>query len=656
MGQTKRDVFVKKSLVVLGVLLCAAPHIGVGAQGATPHRAAHVARAAPPAAYLSRPAVPPEITAWIRQAASEPPSPPISVSQYLGKPAAETRVLPRAAAAPQLSAYAAVPPAAGPVTEVAEPSPQAHVATPEQMVVTPANPSVVARTIARSVPSKPLVVGSVAPVPGVAAVPADPLDPTLRPLVKINLEQALRMAVDRNLDLASGGYDAAIAQSRVMLEQGAFDPQLQLQLSALNYQRGFRTVFGTGTAQSNVPQSSAGLTWLSGNGTTYAVQYDNGSVAGVGNNFAVLTTQPSTLFSVAYPLMKGHGAAVVQSRLNIARNNRDEAALAYQQQALDIGAAAERAYWALVLARKMVEMRRDAMVEGYSLQKMVKDRVRLGKVAEYQLSATRQQLARLESQVFAAERDERLAEQGLQRLLRLSIASTHVEPQEALTYEPGQVQLVSTSDRVAVVDRALKNRPELRVAELQVASSDIQAKADYNATKPTLNLVGDYRLANDTSNVQLLYKYRVGVVFQMPIGNHAALGAWQASRLKAEQARARLENVRQAVIQQVSDALATVEANREVVERARQAREAAESTLAAEQERFGAGLGTLDTVMASQQVTAEAQQRELIALSDYYAAETMLHRACGDNLTRYGIAVAPRIPAHVGPSTTSQSD
>jgi HAE1 family hydrophobic/amphiphilic exporter-1 len=130
---------------------------------------------------------------------------------------------------------------------------------------------------------------------------------------------------------------------------------------------------------------------------------------------------------------------------------------------------------------------------------------------------------------------------------------------------------------------------------------------------------------------------RIGLVFELPLGNRAARAAAEIAANTERQAEAELVRARKAVRAEVLDAAAALETAGGRIEASRAAREAAEVQLMAERERFAVGLSTNFLVLTRQNDLAGARLDEIAALTDYRTARTELGRATGALLAERGI-------------------
>jgi hypothetical protein len=130
---------------------------------------------------------------------------------------------------------------------------------------------------------------------------------------------------------------------------------------------------------------------------------------------------------------------------------------------------------------------------------------------------------------------------------------------------------------------------------------------------------------------------RAGLELSIPLGNRSALAGAAVARGAERQADAELSKARKTVRAEVLDAAASLETAGQRIEAARTAREAAEVQLAAERDRYEAGLSTNFLVLTRQNDLSRARLDEIAALTDYRKARAEMSRAAGSLLDDRGI-------------------
>jgi outer membrane protein len=129
------------------------------------------------------------------------------------------------------------------------------------------------------------------------------------------------------------------------------------------------------------------------------------------------------------------------------------------------------------------------------------------------------------------------------------------------------------------------------------------------------------------------------VSFSLPIGNRAAKANLATAKSELSQANVGLSAAEQQVQAEVRNAVFALDSARQRIEAARAGREAAETQLFAEQERFQVGLSTNFLVLTRQNDLTAARVTETLALTDYRKAETELARSTGELLEQRHIEV-----------------
>jgi outer membrane protein TolC len=131
----------------------------------------------------------------------------------------------------------------------------------------------------------------------------------------------------------------------------------------------------------------------------------------------------------------------------------------------------------------------------------------------------------------------------------------------------------------------------------------------------------------------------VGLSFSLPIGNRTAKANLAIAKSRLSQADVGITAARQEIGAEVRNAVFSLETARQRIEAARASREAAETQLSAEEERFKAGMSTNFLVLTRQNDLTNARVTETAALTDYRKAETELARATGALLGERHVAI-----------------
>lgn len=186
----------------------------------------------------------------------------------------------------------------------------------------------------------------------------------------------------------------------------------------------------------------------------------------------------------------------------------------------------------------------------------------------------------------------------------------------------------------ADVQVAFGNRPELRQLETAVGIYDEKVKVERSAALPNLALTGGYLLTNPSLFNGFERRFRgtwsVGVALSVPLWN------WGENRYKvrsakadAEVARLRLDDAREKIELQVSQASSQVEEARKRLALSLKNNEKADENLRTAQLGFKEGTITTSDVLAATTAWLQARTEVIDARIDVRLTDTCLRKALG---------------------------
>lgn len=477
----------------------------------------------------------------------------------------------------------------------------------------------------------------------------------------ITLGEAVRLAIQKNEGLVSARESAGAARGTLKSANGAYDPVL----------------YGDGTWQ-RVKQptnsSIAGATLApeneSSEGGLELRQYlPTGGTLSLKGRGGRETDQGFVLLSPAYltrvgaefrqPLLRNRSIDPARRDIKVAKAGRAAAEASLDRVTIETLAAVEGAYWNLVDARLEVGVRQRAVELAQEQLTETQHRVDTGSVPRTELSQPRAELERRRGELLEATQARSRAQNAL-KLLILAGSSDAMWDSDLAPVEDAAVS-VSPVDIAAEMERALKSRPEVAVAQAIVDQRHAETSFAKNGRWPSLDAVVSYDrfgIAGDPAvppgevAPDLQGKWgdsfqsltdgdfdaaRVALELELPIVNRAARGATEAASSRERAAQADLELVRKSIRVEVLDAAAALETAGQRIEAAKAGREAAEVQLSAEQDRYATGLSTNFLVLTRQNDLSRAQLDEISSLTDYRAARTEMARATGRLAEEYGV-------------------
>lgn len=476
------------------------------------------------------------------------------------------------------------------------------------------------------------------PVAAWAQTPAAPL--------ALTVEDAVRLALQNNVDLSAARLDPQIADTRVAAARGLFKPTISSEVLRNNQLAPPSNLLTPVPFRTDVVTTNVGvnqrLPWF---GTSYNVGWDTSHTTSDNflNSFNPLLRSGLAL-SFSQPLFKGLFVDAARTGVSVSRTNRAIADTRLREVEVRTTAAVKTAYWNLVSARANVDARRAALTLAEELARVNKAKVDVGQSPPIDLLSAQAEVVSNQEQVIVAETSVKQAEDRLRLLIfdaaRRDVWAVALTPVDTLPVGSPSI------DVEAAVTAALRDRVDLTRARKDVENARFSERLSGNQQLPDIRVNGSYQ-ASGLGGTQVLrtggfpgtivgpgqvigvgnvlgqlFKadyptWAVGVSVSYPIG-HSVDDATQArARLEASQAEQRVKGAEGRVIQQVRDAAWKVEMNARRVETARAVRELAEQRRDVEQKRFDVGMSTSFLVIQAQRDLAQARQNELASVLAY---------------------------------------
>jgi outer membrane protein TolC len=399
-------------------------------------------------------------------------------------------------------------------------------------------------------------------------------------------------------------------------------------------------------------------------GTQIGLSFDNSRFTSNSNRYTFNPTLTSSLgLTITQPLVRGFGIELNRRFIRISNNSRKIADLVFRQQVIDTVAGITRLYIDLVSLNEDVKVKQELVVLAQRLFEDNKDKVDQGILAPIEMTRAQAQVA--------ASRQALILAQGLVRQQEL-IVMTALTRRGLANSAIGEARIVTT-DSVAPPDQkvaepmqelvaeALRNRPDLAQAGVQIENSQISLKGSLNALRPEIDLVGTLQnsgLSGDPNPLagttgggggygdtlgQIARRnyptYGVGVQVSIPLRNRVAQADAARDGLELRQAQVRRQQLEDQVRLEVADAMVSLEAARAAYEAAGQSRILQEQSVDVEQQKFSVGLSTNLLVIQFQSFLAQARSTEVAAKGAYAKARNALERATGRILDTYHVSI-----------------
>lgn len=487
--------------------------------------------------------------------------------------------------------------------------------------------------------------------------------PSLPPAVSkgqvlpLSLEEAIRLAVQNNIDIERERFGTQIAHATVEQARAQFDPSVGLdvvgsrsRLLPTNHTIVLDPLTNLPTGEKRILRQSARNAEVTPNfkqqiltGGNYAVHFINTreditpASSGLTERIADPRYESSVEVSLTQPLLRGFGIAINSAAIRQAQKAEGIAVQQVLQAVLNTIFTVQERYWELGFRMEDLAAKRESLKLAEDFLAENKIRVELGTLAPIELVQAETRVKTRQGDVIDAESAVDDADDLLKEVLNIpEIFATwalRLQPTDTPPFHPITPPILE--DKVEV---ALQKRPDYIQSQLGIAAREIAREVAHNSRLPRLDLQGRVSVNaygdNPGSSIANLgetegYEWAVGVQLSYPLGNRFALNELHKRNLELQQARVEQRQLKRTIVRDLRQALRRIETEMKQVEVTRQATVLARTQLEAEQEKFRLGLSTSFNVFEFQEDLAIARSGEIRALSNYNVALARLDQLTG---------------------------
>jgi len=467
---------------------------------------------------------------------------------------------------------------------------------------------------------------------------------------KLTLQGAIETSLKNNLQVQIAVETRDFTRAGLMIEQGAFDWNLNSSFSLSKTQDASRSQttpggpFVSSESTSFYRSLSIGSTKAFGWGGNLSLNYNptysfrKGTVNG-GAEQPFITNPYDGSFTATYTqsLLKNFGRDTTESRLIVARKSAQAADLGFKKAIIDLVASTESQYWDVVYAQKNLENKQQALALSQKQLNENQIRVQVGTLAPIEVTSSEASVAQAQQDIISAEAQLLNAKDALIRALYPSAE----RPAGLELADTPSIQPLELNEADAE-KQALANRIELKSYRLDLESKQILETAANNRTLPQLDAFATYNgaAASQVASEGLtavnkdLTKgaypgYTVGLQFAMPIQNRAARGNQAQARANRRQSELSLRDLELGITLEVRQAYRNLQASSKGVTAAEKTRYFREKDLEAEQKKFENGMSTNFLVLSKLNDLNTAKGNELQSQITDAKTITALEKALG---------------------------
>ncbi len=494
-----------------------------------------------------------------------------------------------------------------------------------------------------------------------------------RPKVPLTLEDAVKFALDRNLDIAVQRLNPEINDIAISSIRSVYHPSLTSTVTSQSTTTPSTSTLSGGAAGGDA--IVAGLNIYNG-GIAQSVPWGGGGFNIALNNSRQKTTSLNVLFNPTYntnwsgqytqPLLRGFRIDATRRSLQVTRINRDISDVQLRATITNTLSNVRNAYWDYVYAIQAVEVAQKSLDLATKLVQDNQTRVEVGTMAPIDVVQAQSEQATRRQTLVATQATRRTTELALKRLIVAGTQDANwnveLDPTDRPDFRPEPV------DIEAAVRRALSERTDLAIAKKNISGNDVTLKylqdqlkpqADLQATYGLIGLGGSQLITTGTGVNRTVVgsipggyvdalsslfgrnfpRWTVALNVSYPLGLSSQEASVARARVQLNQVQAQVRQIELQVATDVTNAALTSQSAAESVQAAQAARELAQKKLEAEQSKFEVGMSTNYFVVQAQRDLADAQNTELRQILNYRKSLVELERLQQTTLQNLNITV-----------------
>ena len=452
---------------------------------------------------------------------------------------------------------------------------------------------------------------------------------------KLTLEQCRAYTLANNLDLKVQLVEPAIAAEQVNAEEAKFeaalysnvqfgktDTPVSTELEGMNV-KSVQTDLGV-----KVPLKTGGA--INVNLVDDRFETDN--------TFSTLNPAYSSdaSVSISQPLLRGAGKWVNTYSIRVANYNLAETDARTKLEAIRVLATADRVYWRLYAARKLLEVRQKEFEVAKAELEKTRRLVKHGLKPAVEIVRAESGVAERLQGIIIVDNQLRDAEREAKQIMNIPSVGVTTDATVVPVTEPDPVRYEIKPNEL--VGKATENRMEMLELEFQIAQETEAIDFYKSQALPLVNLDYAYRInglgATRSDSYDLLFDKRfedhfLGFNVLIPLGNEQAKSRVREAFYRRKQSIATKEQRRTTIETEVLRVTDQLEADWQSILAARQSAILAAEVFEAEQRQYEKGLRTMTEVLDAQAKYVDAASMEIAALAQYQISQVDLAYATG---------------------------
>jgi len=464
--------------------------------------------------------------------------------------------------------------------------------------------------------------------------------------LQLSLKEAVKLALERNLDLKAELYNPAQAEADIRKNRAIYETHLTLDSSYQEAKRYSPNASAVGLS-ADYDQSTftitPGVYQLLPTGGTVGLNYQNTKETNSTTGTTALGSYwtSSLGLTLSQPLLKNFGRDTTELNIKVAEVAKGTSLSQLKSRILTTVAQVRSEYFRLAGFRQDLESRKTSLELSQKVLSDTDSRVKAGVLPAMDILNAQFGVAAREKELIDTEKAVSDQVDILSQLLQLEKVADIVPSDK-----PDRTMIVINTEDALY--KASTFRPEFDELKGQLLSYELQTSVAKSQTLPSLNLVSSVALTgideNYNRNSERLGSFdypawSVGVQFDYPLGNQAAENDYRKSRIRVEQTKVQIENLQSTIENEVKIAIRGVASSYKQLDVADRGRLFADERVKAYMKKSEVGLATTKDLLDVENDLVAARTNQINAEALYAISLTRYWKATGELLEREGIII-----------------
>ncbi|MEJ7606499.1 MAG: TolC family protein [Bryobacteraceae bacterium] len=311
--------------------------------------------------------------------------------------------------------------------------------------------------------------------------------------LELSMKNYIDAVLANNTDIQIQRISIELPRNNILRQYSIFDPLAIASFTATRRQSPTSTsVEGADVLNQLSQPFQLRATQLLPTGTTYNVNFDTLKTS---NNNQLAFINPAINsglnFNVSQPLLRGRGMYLTKLPITIARSRLRSNEFSIYDTLLRLVTAAELTYWDVISARENLRVQEQALALYDTSLKRSQRELELGAISQLDIYQPQAQYANAEIQVTQARYRLQQVEDTLRRQMGADL-DPQIRTLPIVLTEDVAPPVQTALDKEALVERAIRQRPDLKAARQNIDVDDLSIQNNANLLRPDLRLTGNY--------------------------------------------------------------------------------------------------------------------------------------------------------------------